>query len=69
MDHFIITDFEQAVSGQELYTKKLTIYLEEKKEVPQEYADTEHKASGFMPAKLIQDCPVRSNLVTLSVKR
>lgn len=69
LDYFEITDFTQESSGQNLYTKRLTIYLEEKKEIPQEYSKYKYKASGFMPAKLIQDCPVRSNLVTLSIKR
>ena len=69
LEYFNITDFTQELSGQDLYTKHLTIYLEEKKEIPQEYSTYKYKASGFMPAKLIQDCPVRSNLVTLSIKR
>lgn len=68
LDHFVITDFKQESSGQLAYTKKLTIFLEEKKEVPAEYSGLEYKASGFMPAKLIKDCPIRRNLVTLSVK-
>lgn len=68
LDHFEITDFVQESSGQEVYTKNLTIYLEEKKQIPKEYSDYEYKASGFMPPKLIKDCPIRRNLVTLSVK-
>ncbi|MDB4334776.1 hypothetical protein OAA06_00310 [bacterium] len=69
LDHFIVTDFTQESSGQDLYTKSLTIYLEENKDIPQEFSHYKYKASGFMPPKLIQDCPVRSNLVTLSIKR
>ncbi len=68
LDHFVITDFKQELSGQVAYTKKLTIFLEEKKEIPEEYSNFEYKASGFMPAKLIKDCPIRRNLVTLRVK-
>ncbi len=68
LDHFIIADFKQESSGQELYTKKLTIFLEEKSEIPEEYSSYTYKASGFMPAKQIKDCPIRRNLVTLSVK-
>ncbi len=68
LDHFIISDFKQEESGQDLYTKKLTIYLEEKKEIPEEYIKYQYKASGFMPPKEIKDCPIRRNLVTLSVK-
>lgn len=69
LDYFEVTNFTQESSGQDLYTKRLTIYLEEKNEIPQEYSQYKYKASGFMPPKLIQDCPVRSNLVTLSIKR
>ncbi|WP_066631317.1 ISAon1 family transposase N-terminal region protein [Labilibacter marinus] len=69
LDYFIITDFKQEKSGQELYTKHLTIYLEEKQEIPQEYSHYKHKASGFMNPKEIRDCPIRRNLVTLNVKR
>ncbi len=68
LEHFTITDFHQEASGQNVYTKKLTIQLEEKKVVPEEYVDYPFKASGFMPARLIKDCPIRRNLVTLSVK-
>lgn len=68
LDYFEITDFKQKLSGQVAYTKKLTIFLEEKKEIPEEYSSFEYKASGFMPAKLIKDCPIRRNIVTLSIK-
>jgi len=68
LNHFVITNFKQESSGQAAYTQKLTIFLEEKKEIPEEYSCLEHKASGFMPAKLIKDCPIRRNIVTLSVK-
>lgn len=68
LNHFVVTDFMQEASGQEVYTKKLTIFLEEKKEIPEEYSDHEYKASGFMAAKEIKDCPIRRNLVTLKVK-
>jgi len=68
LDHFEITDFKQELSGQVAYTKKLTIFLEDKKGIPEEYSSFEYKASGFMPAKLIKDCPIRRNIVSLSVK-
>ncbi len=68
LDHFTLTDFKQEKSGQDLYTKKLTIYLEEKKEIPEEYSNYPYKASGFMAPKEIKDCPIRRNLVTLNVK-
>ncbi len=42
LEHFTITDFHQEASGQNLYTKKLTIHLEEKKVVPEEYMSIIH---------------------------
>lgn len=68
LKHFDITDFKQDASDQSLYTKHLTIFLEEKKEIPDEYSGYDYKASGFMAAKEIKDCPIRRNLVTLKVK-
>ncbi len=68
LNHFLVMDFKQEPSGQEVYTKKLTIFLEEKKEISEEYSDHKYKASGFMAAKEIKDCPIRRNLVTIKVK-
>ena len=68
LNHFEITDFTQEASDQSLYTKHLTIFLEEKKEIPEEYSGYKYKASGFMRPKQIKDCPIRRNLVTLNVK-
>jgi len=68
LDHFFITDFKQEESGQKLYTKRLTIYLEEKDIIPDEYSTYAYKSSGFVPPKSIKDCPIRRNLVTLVVK-
>ncbi len=61
-------DFKQEPSRQEVYTKKLTIFLEGKKDISEEYSDHKYKASGFMAAKEIKDCPIRRNLVTLKVR-
>ena len=69
LDYFDIVDFKQCNSGQYVYDKKLTIYLEEKNLVPEEYKNYKYKRSGFMEPRLINDCPIRSMLVTLSVKR
>ncbi len=69
LDYFEITGFEQGDSGQYVYDKTLTIFLEEKNIIPEEYKNYRYKASGFMEPKLINDCPIRSMLVTLSVKR
>jgi len=64
LEYFEIVDFTQAESGQYVYDKTLTIFLEEKNIIPEEY-----KSSGFMEPRLVNDCPIRSMLVTLSVKR
>ena len=68
LKHFEITDIRQASIDQRLYTKHLTIFLEEKKEIPEEYSGHDYKASGFMRPKEIKDCPIRRNLVTLNIK-
>ncbi len=69
LDYFEIVGFEQGESGQYVYDKTLTIFLEEKNIIPEEYRTYRYKASGFMEPRLINDCPIRSMLVTLSVKR
>ena len=37
LEYFTVVDFETKSSGQHVYDKKLTIYLEEKKIIPDEY--------------------------------
>ncbi len=69
LDYFTITGFDKESSGQYVYDKKLTLYLEEKAIIPEEYKNHIYKASGFMEPRKINDYPIRSMLVTLSVKR
>jgi hypothetical protein len=69
LDHFEITGFEKGESGKYVYDKTLTIHLEEKNKIPEEYKTYRYKASGFMEARQINDYPIRNMLVTLSVKR
>jgi hypothetical protein len=69
LEYFEITGLKQEDSGKYVYNKTLTIYLEEKNKVPQEYKSYRYKASGFMEPRLINDYPIRNMLVTLSVKR
>jgi len=69
LDYFDIIDFKQGDSDQYVYNKTLTIFLEEKNLIPEEYKNQRFKSSGFMEPRLINDCPIRSMLVTLSVKR
>ena len=69
LDYFEIVNFETVASNQNIYTKILTLHLEEKKIVPEEYLSQKIKACGFMPAREIDDYPIRDMLVKLSIKR
>ena len=46
-----------------------TIFLSEKKVIPEEYKEEVYKASGFMEPRVIDDYPIRDMLVCLSIKR
>lgn len=69
LDFFDIVGFEQKPINNPLYDNRLTVFLEEKKQVPERYKDHTFKASGFMEPRVIDDYPIRSNLVSLSLKR
>lgn len=69
LDYFDIVDYQTNSTNQELFTKDLTIFLEEKPIVPEEYADASAKASGFLEAREIDDYPIRDMLVKLNIKR
>ena len=69
LDYFTIVDFQTSKTNQELFSKDLTIFLEEKAIIPDEYKDCSAKASGFMDVRLIDDYPIRDMLVKLSIKR
>ena len=69
LDYFDITGFERTDSNLKTYDKRLTIFLTEKKVVPEEYKEDNYKASGFMEPRLIDDYPIRNMLVSLSIKR
>ncbi|MCT4601322.1 MAG: hypothetical protein N4A59_00280 [Marinifilum sp.] len=69
LDYFDIIDFKEVSTGQDIYARGLTIYLEEKKIVPDEYQNHSIKSSGFMPAREIEDYPIRDMLVKLSIRR
>ncbi|MDG5799151.1 hypothetical protein QA597_02115 [Marinilabiliaceae bacterium ANBcel2] len=64
-----IVGLEKGESGKYVYDKTLTIYLEEKNKISEEYKRDKYKSSGFMEPRLINDYPIRNMLVTLSVKR
>jgi len=69
LGYFDITDFERTDSNLKTYDKRLTIFLTEKKVIPEEYKEHSYKASGFMEPRVIEDYPIRNMLVSLSIKR
>jgi len=69
LDYFDITGFERTDSNLKTYDKRLTIFLSEKKAIPEKYKEEIHKASGFMKPRIIEDYPIRNMLVSLSIKR
>lgn len=69
LDYFDIVDYQTQSTNKELFTQGLTIFLEEKKIVPEEYKDCQIKACGFMEARNIDDFPIRDMLVKLNIKR
>ena len=69
LDYFEIIDFERTDSTLLTYNKRLTIFLAEKKTIPEQYRDHVYKASGFMEPRVIEDYPIRNMLVSLSIKR
>jgi hypothetical protein len=69
LEYFSIVDLEKGESGKSVYDRTLTIYLQVKNKIPEEYKTHKYKASCFMQPRLLNDCPIRNMLVTLSVKR
>ena len=69
LDYFEIIDFERTDSNHLTYNKRLTIFLTEKKTIPEQYKEHVYKASGFMEPRVIEDYPIRNMLVSLSIKR
>jgi len=49
--------------------KMISIHLEEKKEIPEEYKDKSYRLNGFLPAVTIKDFPIREFKVELKIKR
>lgn len=68
LDHFIITDFKEAIRGNEKQTS-FFIYLEEKNELPEGYDASLYESKGFYGEKTVQDFPVRGKALYLVVKR
>lgn len=62
LDYFELSKTVEGLTG-------LHIYLEEKNLRPSEYKDQKLESKGFLPEIYIQDFPIRSQKVTLCVKR
>ena len=69
LTYFDIVGFDKKPIKDPLYVNRLTIHLEEKKEIPEAYKKYQYKASGFMEPRVVNDYPIRDNLVSLSLKR
>ena len=69
LDFFDVVGHEQKPIKNPLYFNRLTIFLEEKNQIPEAYKDHTYKGSGFMEPRVIEDYPIRDNLVSLSLKR
>jgi hypothetical protein len=68
LDHFVITDFKEAVRNKEKQTS-FFIYLEEKNELPDGYEASLYESKGFYEEKTVQDFPIRGKALYLVVKR
>jgi hypothetical protein len=68
LEHFVITDFKEAVRNEEKQTS-FFIYLEEKNELPEGYEASSYESKGFYGEKTVQDFPIRGKALYLVVKR
>ncbi len=62
LEYFNINDIKQS-------QKELYIYLEEKKDTPQEYKSDKLTSKGFFEEIKVQDFPIRGKGVYLLIKR
>ena len=69
LEYFEIVSYEKDTSGKKIYKHQLTLSLQEKNIIPEEYKEYPYKACGFMEARSIDDYPIRNMLVKLKVKR
>lgn len=69
LDYFEIVSYEKDTSGKKIYKQQLTLSLQEKDIIPEEYKGYQYKACGFMEARYLDDYPIRNMLVKLKVKR
>jgi len=69
LEYFEIVDLKTESRDNKIYSKTMTIYLEEKNMIPEEYKNHIYKACGFMEERTIDDYPIRDKLVKISIKR
>ncbi len=62
LDYFEVTGFEK-------HGEQLTLQLEEKNLLPDQYKGQPYHSKGFLPPVLIEDFPIRGNKVLLQIKR
>ncbi|UYQ91242.1 transposase [Chitinophaga horti] len=62
LDYFELTNSTKNAKG-------ISIYLEEKNIIPEEYKDQLLHSKGFLPETSIEDFPIRGHKVALRIKR
>lgn len=62
LDYFNISDVKES-------STEITIYLEEKNEVPKEYSESKVESKGFYDPITVQDFPIRGKKVYLNIRR
>lgn len=62
LDYFTISDVKEN-------STEIAIYLEEKNEVPGEYAHVKVESKGFYDPVVVQDFPVRGKKLFLNIRR
>lgn len=68
LDHFIITDFKEAIRKDEKQTS-FFLYLDEKNILPPSYDSSDYESKGFYGSKTVQDFPIRGKALYLVVRR
>lgn len=62
LDYSCITDVKES-------STEIVIYLEEKNEIPDEYANVRMESKGFYDPTVVQDFPIRGKKVFLNIRR
>lgn len=62
LDYFLLTDFTSS-------TSEISLYLEEKNVIPEEYGSDKLISKGFFDEITVQDFPLRGKAVYLHIRR